>query len=76
MARTPELGTGDRGRGEEDEGGGMRGMSGSTEGGSVRSIIVFFPVFSKETMTKLCVGVFVLDILIYVFLFIYLFILL
>lgn len=29
-----------------------------------------FSVFSKETMTKLCVGVFVLDILIYI-LFIY-----
>lgn len=44
------------------------GRSGSTEGGSVRSTAGFFPVFSKETMTKLCVGVFVLDILIYVFL--------
>lgn len=77
MTRMRELGTGYRGRGVEDEGGGMWGSweEWESEGGSVRSLLVFFFVFSKETMTKLCVGVFVLDILIYVF-FIYLFILL
>lgn len=47
------------------------GGSGSTEGAWLEALLscgFFFFSPSRETMTELCVGVFVLDILIHVFL--------